>query len=85
MYPMDFEEFLWAIGDEISADTIRILIKNKKPAGRYKLFTSDIGLFVTLVFKDKSYTENGIYYLPIYMIPFFIEVNLKNVKNANRS
>ena len=33
MYPMDFEEFLWAIGDEISADTIRLLLKNKKAAG----------------------------------------------------
>ena len=33
MFPMDFEEFLWAIGDEVSAETIRHLIKNKKPAG----------------------------------------------------
>lgn len=33
MYPMDFEEFLWAIGDEITAETIRLLLKNKKPAG----------------------------------------------------
>lgn len=33
MYPMDFEEFLWAIGDEITADTIKTIIKNKKPAG----------------------------------------------------
>ena len=33
MYPMDFEEFLWAIGDEITADTIKILYKNKKSAG----------------------------------------------------
>ncbi|WP_288618097.1 ATP-binding protein [uncultured Eubacterium sp.] len=33
MYPMDFEEFLWAIGDEITADTIQMLIKNKKPVG----------------------------------------------------
>jgi hypothetical protein len=33
MYPMDFEEFLWAIGDEITADTIRMLYKNKKSAG----------------------------------------------------
>ena len=33
MYPMDFEEFLWAIGDEMSAETIQILLKNKKPAG----------------------------------------------------
>lgn len=33
MYPMDFEEFLWAIGDEITVDTIKILIKSKKAAG----------------------------------------------------
>ncbi len=33
MYPMDFEEFLWAIGDEVSAETIRFLLKNKKSAG----------------------------------------------------
>lgn len=28
---------------------------------RYKLFTSDVGLFITLSFKDKNYTENVIY------------------------
>ena len=33
MYPMDFEEFLWAIGDEVTAETIKILLKNKKAAG----------------------------------------------------
>lgn len=33
MYPMDFEEFLWAIGDHMTADTIKSLIKTKKPAG----------------------------------------------------
>lgn len=33
MYPMDFEEFLWAIGDEVTADTIRMLYQSKKPAG----------------------------------------------------
>ena len=33
MYPMDFEEFLWAIGDEVTADTIRLLMESKKPAG----------------------------------------------------
>ena len=33
MYPMDFEEFLWAIGDDITADTIKMLLKNKKAAG----------------------------------------------------
>ena len=30
MYPMDFEEFLWAIGDRISAETIKMLIKKKQ-------------------------------------------------------
>ena len=30
---MDFEEFLWAVGDEITADTIKLLLKNKKSAG----------------------------------------------------
>ena len=33
MYPMDFEEFLWAIEDEVSAETIKFLMKNNKPAG----------------------------------------------------
>ena len=33
MYPMDFEEFLWAIGDEVTADTIRALLQAKRPAG----------------------------------------------------
>ena len=33
MYPMDFEEFLWAIGDDITAETIKTLLKNKKSAG----------------------------------------------------
>jgi hypothetical protein len=32
-----------------------------KDSGRYKLFASDVGLFVTLAFKDKNYTENVIY------------------------
>ena len=33
MYPMDFEEFLWAIGKDITVDTIRTLMKTKKAAG----------------------------------------------------
>lgn len=32
-----------------------------KDTSRYKLFASDVGLFVTLAFKDKDYTENVIY------------------------
>lgn len=33
MYPMDFEEFLWAINDDVTVDTIKALIESKKPAG----------------------------------------------------
>ncbi len=33
MYPMDFEEFLWAIGDDVTADTIRELLQAKRSAG----------------------------------------------------
>ena len=33
MYPMDFEEFLWAIGDDLTAETIRTLLRNKKSVG----------------------------------------------------
>ena len=33
MYPLDFEEFLWAINDEVTADTIKDLLINKKAAG----------------------------------------------------
>ena len=33
MYPMDYEEFLWAIGDNVTADTIRLLLETKKSAG----------------------------------------------------
>ena len=33
MYPMDFEEFLWAIDDTMTTDTIKLLMKSKKPAG----------------------------------------------------
>ncbi len=33
MYPMDFEEFLWAINDEITADTIKMLLKKQRAAG----------------------------------------------------
>ena len=36
MYPMDFEEFLWAIGDEITAETIKTLLTKRKPAGKKK-------------------------------------------------
>jgi hypothetical protein len=33
MHPIDFEEFLWAVGDEVTADAIKLLYKTKKSAG----------------------------------------------------
>ena len=33
MYPMDFEEFLWAVGNNFYADVIREAYKNRKPLG----------------------------------------------------
>ena len=36
-------------------------LANTKDLNRFKLFLADTGLFVTLVFKDRSFTENIIY------------------------
>ncbi len=33
MYPMDFEEYLWAIGDEVTYDAIKSSFEKKKPLG----------------------------------------------------
>lgn len=33
MYPMDFEEFLWAIGNNVISETIREAFNNRKPLG----------------------------------------------------
>lgn len=33
MYPMDFEEFLWAIGDELTVPMLELLFNRQKPAG----------------------------------------------------
>lgn len=33
MYPMDFEEFLWAIGNDVYADAIREAFHSRKPLG----------------------------------------------------
>ena len=134
MYPMDFEEFLWAVGDEITADTIKLLLKSKKSAGNamhrnlmrmFRLYMLiggmpqaveaylehnnlqvvdevkreivDLQVIYTMQFRrasagmrrdmfcdkyssrirdkyvvhTKDYKwENGIHYLPVYMIPF---------------
>ena len=33
MYPLDFEEFLWAIGDDVTPTTIKHLLQEKRAAG----------------------------------------------------
>lgn len=33
MYPMDFEEYLWALGDEVTIPTIKEAFENRKPLG----------------------------------------------------
>lgn len=33
MFPMDFEEYLWAVGDDITADVIRDAFTTRKPLG----------------------------------------------------
>ena len=64
------EQVRGVIPDMLSSYTVNIAYHSNDPgvgmalekdAGRYKLFTSDVGLFVTLAFKDKNYTENVIY------------------------
>ena len=56
--------------DMLSSYTVNIAYHANNPSvgmalekdyNRYKLFTADAGLFITLVFKDKAYTENIIY------------------------
>ena len=58
------------IPDMLSSFTVNIAYHANDPGAgmslakdnsRYKLFASDVGLFVTLAFKDKDYTENVIY------------------------
>ncbi len=34
MYPMDYEEFRWALGDEVSVDMLRQFYEAKKPLGQ---------------------------------------------------
>lgn len=70
MRPMDYEEFLWACGNEATIPLLDGAFKTKAPLGEqinrrlmrnFKLYLADTGLFVTLAFKDSSFTENVIY------------------------
>ena len=44
MYPMDFEEFLWAMGNETMMELIRSCFSNRKPLGQ-ALHRKTMGLF----------------------------------------
>ena len=54
MYPMDYEEFKWAMDDKAS-----IPLLSQCFAARCSL--GDTGLFVTLAFLDSDFAENVIY------------------------
>ena len=95
------------VPDMLSSYTVNIAYHANNPGvgmalekddGRYKLFTSDAGLFVTLAFKDKKYTENVIYNKLlsdkldanlgyVYEIDFLISMGVKicpiEVKSSN--
>ncbi len=50
MYPLDFEEFLWAKGDYVTADIVRDSFKNVKPLGQiaHRKVLKDYMLYVTV-------------------------------------
>ena len=59
MFPMDFEEFLWANNNNIYADAIRDAFEKKKHQlkvnERYIIYTKDLS------------KEDNVTYIPIYM------------------
>ena len=50
MYPLDFEEFLWAKGDNVTADIIRDCFLNLKPLGQtaHRKVLKDFMLYVAV-------------------------------------
>lgn len=64
------ENILDLLGDMADSKTIQVAyhandpnvgLANTRDLKRFKLFLADTGLFVTLIFKDKAFTENVIY------------------------
>lgn len=64
------ESILGLIADMVDSKTVHIAyhandpnvgLANAKDLRRFKLFLADTGLFATLIFKDKDFTENIIY------------------------
>ena len=44
MFPLDFEEFLWAMGDEATYPLIRHCFENRAPHSRY--FSDELGALI---------------------------------------
>ncbi len=71
MHPMDYEEFRWAMGDTATIPLLREVWEHPQPLKeahrklmrdfRLYMLVGDNGLFVTLAFRDKAFTENVIY------------------------
>lgn len=64
------ENILESIAELKDSKTVRVSyhandpnagMSNNKDLGKFKLFLSDTGLFTTLMFKDRDFTENSIY------------------------
>ena len=59
MFPMDFEEFLWAMGDVTTVPYLRKCFEVLRPLGQaYILYTNDILI------------KENVIHLPIYMAMF---------------
>lgn len=61
IYPMDFEEFLWAIGDEITADTIKLLLKNKKVGRKCNAPKSDADIQIVYARRRNAASHRNLY------------------------
>lgn len=49
MYPMDFEEFLWALGDQVSIPLIRTFYEKRKPLGvAHRAKQKDLRLYMLI-------------------------------------
>lgn len=61
MFPMDFEEFLWANGNNIYADAIRDAFEQYADRTTFKMFMGDTGLLVTYLLQSGKETIDKLY------------------------
>lgn len=71
MYPMDFEEFLWAMGNEVMMPYIRERFERQQPMGEFHrealhYFGQYLSTPYVLHTKDVE-LKDGLVYLPLYM------------------